>query len=163
PRGSAGMLNLDDMHGILPRSPDVPLRDLGRAVGIPRHNRRDELTVLLSGHRPGVEPEHVDPGQQPQSVVKLIERVANEAVAALSRDDLVNAQPEMNLFTQLVDAELLLSLEPRQLPHDLPQLPEAGVFDSARRQAAGLHLQNLSELIELLHERGIEVRGEIAE
>jgi len=161
--GAACVLSLEHAHGAVTRAPDVALRHLSGSLGIASDDGGDEFTVLPPGYGPGVEPEDVDPGQEAQAIVELIERVGDESVTTLSRDHFVDAQPEMHLLAQLVHAELLFPLEPRQLAHDVAEFADSGLADPPCREAGRLKLQDLPEFVELRHKRWIEFRGKIAE
>src|SRR5581483_10945377 len=117
--GATSMLSLQHMHRAVPRAPHVTLGDFRGPLRIVADHGSHELPVLPPRGLPDVVPEDVDPGQQPQTVVDLIERVADQRIPALARDHLVDAKPKLYFLAELVEAELLLSLEPGELPHDV--------------------------------------------
>lgn len=157
------MLRPDDVQSIIFRSLDMTLGYFGGLIRLASNNRRNEVAVLLACQRPSVEPEHIDPGEQPQAIVELIEGSGNELVTAFACDYLVDAEAEVNFLVQLVDAQLLLSLEGRELFHDALELPNAGFGDPASRKTAGAYFKNVAELVELLDDFGVELRREVSE
>src|SRR5579864_9129463 len=148
---------------VLPGTLHVPCGDLCRALLVSRRHCLDELAVLFARERPFVEPKHVDPCEEAQPIIDLQQRLADEAVAALARDHLVDAEPQLNLLPQFLRGRLGLPLELGELPHDRLELANALGGALPRRRPHRMHFEELAEFVDLVDRLRIEFRREVTQ